>query len=350
MDRMCHRGAALAWILAGFAASLSACHACAEGASGMALGDATSDADEDADRPDATPGDASDAGDDAAEPDSGLLRATGPLTFRLASGNDVPDRRPNAWAYVPTRFRPSAPLHVVVLFHGFRNCIFSYTALGGRPCVPMGPKRTGYDLVHQMERSESGAVLVVPEIAFNADTSDPLKLGYKGALRAFLEELLDGPLAPYIGEHRSQDIERLALGASSGGYQALLPALEVGGEPVTDLYFFDALYIQPVRGSALGNFLWSGLDAFDPGKPARKRFGVVYTDNGGATAQSEATAAEVRAWLVDGGRETWGSFERRDAEPTVDDLQPPISIVFSGSEHDKIMHRDFWTVMKASGL
>jgi hypothetical protein len=288
---------------------------------------------------------------DAAPPyDSGLLHANGPLTFRLKSGNEPPDNRPNAWAYIPTRFDPRKPLHVVVLFHGFRNCIYSYTALGGRPCEPQGPKRTGYDLVNQTEKGESGAIVVVPEIAFNGPSSDPIKLGYKGALRAFLEELLDVALAPYIGEHRSRDIERLALGASSGGYQAMLPALEVGGMKVTELYFFDALYVQPVKGTALGEFLWHDVEEFDPARPVPKRFGVIYTDNGGATTQSVATMNAVKPWLADAGRADWGGFEKRDAEPTVADLSHPIAIVFSGSEHDKIMHRDFWTVMKASGL
>ncbi len=294
---------------------------------------------------------ATDVADASAPVDSGLLHASGPLTFRLAAGNDAPDNRPNAWAYIPSRFNPSAPIHLVFLFHGFRNCIFSYTSLGGRPCEPMGPKRTGYDLVNQMEHAESGAILVVPEIAFNEATSNPLKLGYKGALHTFIVELLDKALAPYIGEHRSGDIERLALGASSGGYQAMLPVLEFGDEPVTDLYFFDALYLDPLKGGAVGDFLWSTVDDFDPSRAVpKKRFGVIYTDNGGTTVQSETLVRDVKNWLGDAGRESWGGFEKRDAEPTVDDLRPPISIVFSGSEHDKIMHRDFWTIIRASGL
>ena len=338
-------------VLLVLSASVASCHACADVANAPPDAAASSvDAIPDALASFDGAADADGADADDAEPDSGLLHADGPLTFRLASGNDVPGGRPNAWAYVPKRFRASRPLHVVVLFHGFRNCIFSCTSLGGRPCEPMGPKRTGYDLVNQMERGESGALLVVPEIAFNTTSSDPLKLGQKGGLRTFLEELLDHALAPYIGEHRSRDVERLALGASSGGYQALLPALEIGGEPVTDLYFFDALYVQPIKGSALGDFLWKSVDDFDPSRPVPKRFGVVYTDNGGATDQSVATANDVRRWLEDAGHESWGSYAKRDAEPTVEDLTPPIAIVFSGSEHDKIMHRDFWTVMKASGL
>lgn len=300
--------------------------------------------------------DATDATDD--RPDSGLLHAAGPLTFRLASGNEPPENRPNAWAYLPSHFDPAVALHVIVLFHGFRNCIYSYTALGGRPCVPTGPKRTGYDLVNQLERSGSGAILVVPEISFNEDTSDPQKLGGKGAMRAFLDELLDTYLAPYIGPHRSGDVTRLALGASSGGYQALLPVMELGGVKATELYFFDALYLEPIRGGAVGNFLWASPDELDPTRPSPKRFTVVYTDNGGTTAQSEATAKLARAWLADAGKPELGSFEDfspthrvpRHPEPAVDDLRAPISIVYSSSEHDKIMHRDFWTVVAASGI
>jgi hypothetical protein len=339
--------------LAGASAIVALCNGCHGCSSPTAAPDTGSPDATDADASIHPSSDASDAG-----VDSGLLHADGPLTFRLASGNDVPENRPNAWAYLPTHFDPAAPLHVIVLFHGFRNCIYSYTAHGGRPCVPSGPKRTGYDVAGQMERANSGAIAVVPEISFNEDTSDPQKLGGKGALRAFLEELIDVALAPYVGPHRSGDVTRLALGASSGGYQALLPVMEVGGVNVTELYFFDALYLEPIRGGAVGNFLWASPDEFDPTRPAPRRFTVVYTDNGGTTAQSEETARLARAWLADAGRPELGSFEDftpshrvpRHPEPTVEDLKPPIAIVYSSSEHDKIMHRDFWTVVAASGI
>lgn len=297
-------------------------------------------------------GDASaDAADDAIDDDdrdSGLARATAPLTFRLKTGNEVPGDRPNAWAYLPSRFDARKPLHVMVLFHGFRNCIYSYTAKdGGRPCVPMGPRRTGYDIAGQAERAKSGAIMVVPEISFNADTSDPEKLGQRGALSAFLRELIDDALAPYVGPHRSGDVERLALAASSGGYQALLPILETGGAHPTDLYFFDALYVYPT--GALGSFLWSDVSDFDPKNPKGKRFGVIYTDNGGALETSQLTEKRLQAWLEDAGHSEWGEF-RADDEPTADDMRAPIAMVFSRSEHDKIMHRDLGALLEASGL
>lgn len=283
-----------------------------------------------------------------------LQRANGPLTFHLQSGNEVPGGRVNAWAYIPSRFDAHAPLHVIVLFHGFRNCISSYVSRGGEVCQPGSTARTGYDLANQMERAESSAILVVPEIAFDVVSSDPGKLGEPGALHAFMTELLDKELAPYIGEHRSRDIERFSLMASSGGYQALVPALEVGGEHVTDLVLLDACYVY--KNSPVGHFLFSNPDDFDPSKnKVPKRFGLIYSHGAGAFEQSEIMRREASTWLAANDRRDLGSFfgkfERpRTEEPAMDDFHAPIFAIFSHRWHDVIVERYFWQIVRASGI
>jgi len=279
-----------------------------------------------------------------------VLRTNGALTFRLASGNDTPDGQPNAWAYVPSRFDPASPLHVIVLFHGFKNCIASYTSRGGQACSNGGPARTGYDLANQMERAESGAILVVPEIAFDQPlSSDPGKLGEPGGLRAFLTELLDEALAPYIGQLRSTDIERLALMASSGGYQALVPALQQGGEKVTDVYMLDACYVY--KNSPVGDFLFTSPDDFDPARShTPRRFGVVYSHGAGAFAQSERMRLYAEDWLTANGRDELGFFSTKKDEPRLDDFRAPVFLIYSHLMHDVIVQRYFWRVVRASGL
>jgi hypothetical protein len=289
-----------------------------------------------------------------AEAPSRLLHANGPLTFHLKSGNEVVGGRVNAWAYIPSRFDAHAPLHVIVLFHGFRNCIASYVSRGGEVCQPGSTSRTGYDLANQMERAESGAILVVPEIAFDVVSSDPGKLGEPGALHAFMTELLDQELVPYIGEHRSQDIERFSLMASSGGYQALVPALNAGGEHITDLVLLDACYVY--KNSAVGRFLFTNPDDFDPAKnKVPKRFGLIYSHGAGAFEQSEIMRDGAEEWLANAHREDLGSFfgkfERpRDEEPVMDDFRPPIFGIFSHRWHDVIVERYFWQIVRASGI
>ena len=241
-----------------------------------------------------------------------------------------------------------------VLFHGFRNCIASYVSRGGEVCQPGSTSRTGYDLAHQMERAESGAILVVPEIAFDVVSSDPGKLGAPNALHAFMTELLDQELAPYIGEHRSQDIERFSLMASSGGYQALVPALEHGGEKITDLVLLDACYVY--KKSPVGDFIFGNTSDFDPHQHAvPKRFGVIYSHGAGAYEQSEIMRHESEQWLTANGREDLGRFfgefeHRRDEEPQLSDFRAPIFGIFSHKWHDVIVERYFWQIVRASGI
>ncbi len=283
-----------------------------------------------------------------------LLHANGPLTFHLKSGNEAPGGRVNAWAYIPSRFNAHAPLHVIVLFHGFRNCIASYVSRGGEVCQPGSTSRTGYDLAHQMERAESGAILVVPEIAFDVVSSDPGKLAAKGALHEFMTELLDEGLAPYIGEHRSDDIERFSLMASSGGYQALVPALDHGGEHVTDLVLLDACYVY--TKSPVGDFIFGSPDDFDPTKhKIPKRFGVIYSHGAGAFEMSEVMRHETEQWLTVNHRQDlgtfFGAFERpRDEEPQASDFRAPLFAIFSHKWHDVIVERYFWQIVRASGI
>jgi hypothetical protein len=283
-----------------------------------------------------------------------LLHANGPLTFHLKAGNEAPGGRVNAWAYIPSRFDAHAPLHVIVLFHGFRNCISSYVSRGGEVCQPGSTSRTGYDLANQMERAESGAVLVVPEIAFDVVSSDPGKLGADGALHAFMTELLDQELAPYIGEHRSDDIERFSLMASSGGYQALVPALDHGGEHVTDLVLLDACYVY--KKSPVGDFIFTSPDDFDASKhKVPKRFGVIYSHGAGAFDTSEIMRTDAEQWLTSHHREDlgtfFGKFERpRDEEPQGADFRAPVFAIFSHGWHDVIVERYFWQVVRASGI
>jgi hypothetical protein len=57
---------------------------------------------------------------------------------------------------------------VTVTFRGFKNCIRSYVTAEGRRCRPGGRIRTGYDVAAQVERSGTRAIVVVPELAYDA--------------------------------------------------------------------------------------------------------------------------------------------------------------------------------------
>lgn len=271
------------------------------------------------------------------------------LTFRLRSGTTPPDGRPNAWVYVPRAFDPARPLHVTVLFRGFKNCIRSYVSADGKRCRPGGKIRTGYDVPEQVERSGTSSLVVVPELAYDEPSSDPGKLGDPGGLRAFLTELVEQALAPDLGAHRFADVERVALMASSGGYQALLPALAHGGvEAVRDVYLLDALYVD---APALNAFVEGHLGDFRPDAERPARFAMIYCHHGSGTRkESVGFGARAVARMVEAGLGSWAATGE-DAEGAPDAvLRAPVVVLGTTRMHDTIVRDYLWKLLAASGI
>ena len=269
------------------------------------------------------------------------------LTFRLEHGFDAPFGKPNAYVYVPRAFDAAAPLRIITIFHGFKNCIASYVSPNGLPCLEGHEVGTGYDLAKQMEKAGTGAILVVPEISYGIFSSDPGRLGERGEFRAFLTELLDA-LAPTIGHHRVEDIERMALMASSGGYQALEPVLDHGGVPVTDVYLLAAFYLY--TDSAVARFLHDSLESYKPGAKNPRRFGILYSRKGGAMPQTEVLRGKAIEWLHAAGEDEVGHFDPSGELPTIDELEKPVYILKVILMHDYIVGRYFWQMIKAGGM
>lgn len=269
------------------------------------------------------------------------------VTLRLRAGvDDVPPGKPNAWVYVPARFDPVAPLRLVVIFRGFLNCIASYTSPEGIPCTPGHPKRTGYDLSRQIERSGIRALVVLPELVYDQRSSDPGKLGEPGGIRRFLTELLE-KLEPMIGKHKIDDAERIAFMASSGGFQALEPALENGGVEARDLLLMDAFYVYDK--SAMARFLGDHLAEYEPTSPRPRRFTLLYSPTGGALERSIAFRQTAMGWVGEAGLSKLANFVS-DGHPVLGDFRPPIAIVRVQMEHDEVVATYLWQVLAESGL
>jgi hypothetical protein len=296
------------------------------------------------------------------EPDfhavTGLVNATAPhaygleagfdLTFHMPEGNHNPYGHPNAWVYVPHRFDHGAPLELVVVFHGFLNCLASYTSVDGIPCTPGHPKRTGYDLARQIERSGIRAIVVIPQLSYDERNSDPGKLGEPNALHDFLAALIERELAPVIGPHKLQDVSRVAYMASSGGYQALEPALELGNVPnVRDIYLLDAYYMY--EHCNVEHWIFDHLAEFDPSSPHPRRFSLVYTAGGGALDLSLKFKGRAHEIFTEDNAMKYAQLYAEE-KPTLADLKRPITIVRAKMEHDEIVGEYFWRMLAASGL
>jgi hypothetical protein len=163
-----------------------------------------------------------------------------------------------------------------------------------------------------------------------------------------LNALLSRELAPIIGPHTIDDVQRVAYMASSGGYQALEPALDIGNVPnVRDIYLLDAYYMH--EHCALEHWLFDHLKEFDPARPYPRRFALVYTDNGGALDLSLRFKTRARATFEREGKMDLASFES-EKHATLAAVKKPLSIVFADMMHDQIVYDYFWRLLAASGL
>ena len=256
------------------------------------------------------------------------------LTLRLDHGEWVPGDRPNTWVHVPATRDLAPDLRLTFVFHGFKNCIASYTGAGA-PCSRAdGPVRPGYGIAEQLEREGSSSIVVVPETSFDTESAEAPALSMHGGFRAYVEELL-GALAKVTGGARLADVRRLALVASSGGYQALEPILADAGALVTDVLLLDAGYMYP--NSTVGGY----LRAID----ASHRLGVLYTPSGGALTTS--VALRELASRVAGDRAILGHF--RD-DPPLDALRAPLYVVRVDEDHDVVVRRNLGRAIAAAGL
>jgi hypothetical protein len=254
---------------------------------------------------------------------------------------------PNAWVYVPRAFDPTRRrLHVVVVFHGWQNCIRSYVSPHGEVCSQRS--HTGYDVAAQVERSGTRAIVVVPELAYEVKSSDPGKLGAPGGLRALLEELVEESLVPVLGAHRYEDIDRVALLASSGGWQALTPALVQGGvETVHDVYLLDALY----EDEPMTSFFVSRAKEFDPRRSSPWRFTLVYCWYiSGSARVDERFGAAMKDALDEAGLGDFARVRSEWREPSEDELRAPFAVVSTGMNHDTMVSSYLWRVLRAADM
>jgi hypothetical protein len=269
------------------------------------------------------------------------------LTMRLETGEAVPDGQPNTWVHVPRGFSPGTPLMLTFVFHGFKNCIASYTGSGAQ-CSPVSFKRPGYDVAGQLERTGSQSIVVIPETSFDRTSAEAPQLSKHGAFRAYVEELL-AALAPETGGASFANVRRLALAATSGGYQALEPILADVSSLVTDVLLLDAGYMHP--NTAVGRFLsLCTSEIAAQGAAARHHAGIVYTPGGGARPMSE----ELMRWATPrleqlGGREL-ARFRHSRGDPRLEDLAAPLYVLRVDEEHDVVVRRNLGRVIAAAGL
>lgn len=270
------------------------------------------------------------------------------FTFRVRSAIDPGHGLPNAWVYVPRAFdRASPTLHIAVVFHGWQNCIASYVSPRGTGCLT-GALHTGYDIPAQVERSGIRSLVVVPQLAYEVKSSEGGPIAEPGGLRRFVTELVEESLAPIVGAHRYADVDRVALIASSGGWQSLMPALTQGGvDAIRDVYLLDAYYFK----EPLTSFLLARLDEFDPKARSPMRFGLIYClVISGSARVAEDLGKTLQRHMTERGHGDLVQFRKTLADPSDDELRPPIFVTSTLMDHDEVVRKYLWQVLAASHL
>lgn len=224
-----------------------------------------------------------------------------PPGVRLLSGlasapfpgqGDVPD----AAVIIPSSFRPSPfGINVRIYIRGFGNCASVVSGASDARCSPGGRTRSASMLADQLERSGADAVVVVPELRFDAASSEPGSLAEPGGLARFLDEVL-ARLAPDIGSFSSSDIGTLGVMSHSGGYLACAAVMEAGHPALRSVVLLDSLYAADARFAA-----WVSRNAGLFTARGGYRFADVYTASGGTDERSRMLAERVYADLSAAG-------------------------------------------------
>ncbi len=250
--------------------------------------------------------------------------------------------QPNTIVYVPSGFDRSRPLDVVVYLHGWNNCASNVLGPADDACAEGHPARSAHHLASQLEASNKNTVLIVPELAFEEESSSPGRFAEDGVFSAMMTDALT-EAAPAIGSHSVRDIHQLIVVSHSGGYQAAAAILSKGGLEISEILLLDSLN---------GNY-----DEFDgwvtkndaaklfAASPPRRRFVSMYTEDGGTLAASVAMAERARGWFPDGDVlvDDRGAGELKD-------LRHGLIFKHVACGHEDLPRNYFRALLESSGL
>jgi len=185
---------------------------------------------------------------------------------------------------------------VVVFLHGWFGCVSVVVGRENAPCTPGGPLRFAMDVAAQFDRAGIAAILVVPQLAFDAASSAGGRLSTDGGLRRMLGEIVSSPA---VRAHLRADVtldavQRVALVAHSGAFVPAAEILAHGGVDVHELHLLDALYRARPEFS---DWVRTHRADFDPRLPDARRLTIIYTDREGTGPRSRAFIGQTASAL-----------------------------------------------------
>ena len=197
--------------------------------------------------------------------------------------------------------------------HGFNNCVTNIIRDAGGTCSDGGVVRDAYSLASQLETSGKNALLLAPEVEFEAASGDPGNLKYKDTFRALLQETLDD-LTPVLGARTLADVGELIVASHSGGYTAADDIVDSTGITAREVWMLDSLYSSAVTTDFES---WVKQDLGSLYAPYR-RFATFYPiiDKAcsGTDCNSETMASDVRK-LYPAATPAWSSMSPTPPPP-----------------------------------
>jgi len=147
-------------------------------------------------------------------------------------------------AHAPDGFDPSAPLHLVLFFHGSDQCIAQLALGGDVVCKPGGPPDVGAGVAWRHDDAGTMSLFAAPQFVLWGGGT-PGRMGERGYFRVFVEELLASTFAPGLGGPRTlDDLADVTIVAHSAGHVPLAALLDAGDldDKVANVVLLDALY------------------------------------------------------------------------------------------------------------
>jgi hypothetical protein len=167
------------------------------------------------------------------------------ILLRLPTAPNREVAGPNTLVLIPPGLSTGDPLSVVVFFHGFHGCLRVTPGNASGPCRSGRGARMAVPL-HLEENflaSRVKAILVIPQLGFDNESSDPGRLGRRDGLSHFLESVFQSEMVrPIIGVQRSDHLHRLVLVSHSAGFSTVALLLQNQGSMIDEVYLLDAFY------------------------------------------------------------------------------------------------------------
>jgi hypothetical protein len=221
--------------------------------------------------------------------------------------------------FIPSYFKNSNKVDVVIHFHGWWNNIDSVIKQ--------------FKLIEQFYESKKNAILIFPEGPKNSPDSFGGKLEENDVFKKLVNDILNQlKNKKYI---KNNKIGNIIISGHSGAYRVISYILQKGGlrDKIKEVYLFDALY-----GNTEKYVFWL--------LKSNGKLINIYTNDGGTKEESEKLFEACIDWKIK------AKFIEEDNLSLKDLLSNRIIFIHSNLDHNQVLfqNKNFYQYIKSSCL